>query len=121
MPAADDAPDGFVYDAAAQLRHDLKSPLTTIHARAQLLGRYARDSPALAAGERANMPDGVAAIERAVRDMVTAIVALGGTGNAGRTDSSGTGHLGETFKGPATNSVRVRCKAASCDCRFLCA
>ncbi len=34
MPAADDTPDGFVYDAADQLRHDLQTPLTTIHGRA---------------------------------------------------------------------------------------
>jgi hypothetical protein len=77
MPAADNAPDGFVYDAADQLRHDLKSSLTTIHARAQLLGRHVRNSPALADGERAKMLDGVAAIESAVREMVTAIDGFG--------------------------------------------
>ena len=55
MPAADDAPDGFVYDAADQLRHDLNSPLTTISARAQLLARDVRRSPSLAEEERAKM------------------------------------------------------------------
>ncbi len=91
MPAADKAPDGFVYDAVDQLRHDLKSSLTTIHARAQLLGRYVRNAPTLADGEQANMLDGVAAIERAVREMVTVVDDIGGTGNAGRTDSSEMG------------------------------
>jgi hypothetical protein len=33
MPAADDTPEGPVYDAADQLQHDLKTPLTTIYAR----------------------------------------------------------------------------------------
>ena len=30
MPAADASPDGIVYDPLDQLRHDLKTPLTTI-------------------------------------------------------------------------------------------
>jgi hypothetical protein len=47
MPAADDAPGGLPHGPHDQLRHDLKSPLTTIHARAELLARSIRRSPSL--------------------------------------------------------------------------
>ena len=36
MPAADETSDGDCHDAVEQLRHDLKTPLTTIHGRAYL-------------------------------------------------------------------------------------
>ena len=77
MDAADDAPDGFVYTAADHLRHDLKSPLTTIYARAHLLGRTIRRAPALSDDERARMLEGVAAIEDAVRTMVAVVDSIG--------------------------------------------
>jgi len=73
MPAADDAPGGFVYTPLDQLRHDLKTPLTTISGHAQLLGRAIRRSPSLTDDERARMLAKVAAIEAAVREMVTAV------------------------------------------------
>ena len=76
MRAADDAPDGFVYTPLDQLRHDLKSPLTTIYAHAQLLGRVIRHTPA-AEGERATMFAGITAIETAVRTMCAVIDAIG--------------------------------------------
>jgi hypothetical protein len=37
MPAADDSPGGAADDAFDQFRHDLKTPLTTISAHAQLV------------------------------------------------------------------------------------
>ena len=77
MPAADDSPDGFVYDAVDQLRHDLKSPLTTIYARAHLLGRAIRRAPGLSDAEQALMLEGVAAIEVAVRSMVAVVDSIG--------------------------------------------
>ena len=52
MPVADDIPDGSVDDAADQLKHDLKTPLTTIYSRAYLLGRAARRAPSLPDEER---------------------------------------------------------------------
>ena len=76
MPEADDAPDGFVYDAADQLRHDLLSPLTTISARVQLLARDLRRSPTLAEEERTRMLTGIMAIETAVQAMCAVIDAM---------------------------------------------
>ena len=78
MPAADDSPDGFVYDAVDQLRHDLKTPLTTIYAHAFLLARGVRRSSSLSDQERERMLDGVAAIEEAVRAMVITIDGMKG-------------------------------------------
>ena len=76
MPEADESPDGFVYDAADQLRHDLKSPLTTIRGRAYLLARAVRRAPSLTEDERTRMLAGVAAIETAVEAMVAVIDAI---------------------------------------------
>ena len=73
MSAPDDASGGIVYTAADQLRHDLKTPLTTIYAHAFLLARSVRRSPSLADEERAGMLAGVAAIEKALQAMVITI------------------------------------------------
>jgi signal transduction histidine kinase len=80
MCAADDSPDGFVYDALDQLRHDLKTPLTTIYAHAYLLARRVRRSSSLSDGERGTMLEGVATIEEAVRAMVITIDGMAGRG-----------------------------------------
>ena len=80
MPAVDDSPDGFVYDALDQLRHDLKTPLTLIAARASLLARRVRRASSLSDGERGTMLEGVAAIEEAVRAMVITIDGMAGRG-----------------------------------------
>jgi K+-sensing histidine kinase KdpD len=87
MSAADDASDGINSAPLDQLRHDLKTPLTTIHGRAQLLGRAIRRSPSLPEDERARMLAAVAAIETAVRAMVPLIDSLGDAGAAGRSDT----------------------------------
>jgi signal transduction histidine kinase len=58
---------GFVHDAADQVRHDLRSPLTTISARIQLLARVLRRSPALAEDERVRMLAGITAIAAEVQ------------------------------------------------------
>src|SRR5688500_3228116 len=89
MPAADKAPDGFVYDALHQLRHDLKSPLTTIRGRAYLLARAGRRAPSLTEDERLRMLDGVAEIETAVAVMVAVIEAFDRDTNAGPADGMG--------------------------------
>ena len=86
MPAADDAPDEFVYTPADQLRHDLKSPLTTIYARAYLLGRAIRRAPSLSDEDRTRMLAGVTAIEAAVREMVTVVDGIGAVGGDDRND-----------------------------------
>ena len=77
MTAADDSPDGIVYEPADQLRHDLKTPLTTIAGRAYLLARSIRCSPSLSEEERATMLAGVVTIEAAVRAMIPVIDAMG--------------------------------------------
>jgi hypothetical protein len=76
MCAADDSPDGVVYDAADQLRHDLLSPLTTISARTQLLARDLRRSPSVTEDERGKMLAGITAIETAIQTMCAAIDAI---------------------------------------------
>jgi signal transduction histidine kinase len=84
MPAADDSPDGFVYDAADQLRHDLKTPLTAIYARAYLVARAIRRAPSLTDKERVTMLAGITAIETAVRTMSAVIDAMGDEARASR-------------------------------------
>jgi signal transduction histidine kinase len=76
MPAADKAPDGFVYDAADQLRHDLLSPLTTISARTQLLARDIRRVSSLHEEERTRMLASLTAIETAVQTLCAVIDAM---------------------------------------------
>ena len=80
MCAADDSPDGVVYDAADQLRHDLLTPLTTISARTQLLARDLRRSPTLAEEERGKMLASITAIEAAVQTLCAVIDAMGDEG-----------------------------------------
>ena len=80
VPAADGSPEGLVYDAVDQLRHDLHTPLTTISARAYLLARSVRRSPSLTPEERARLLAGVVAIEEAVRAMVITIDGWAGKG-----------------------------------------
>ncbi len=77
MPAADDAANGDLRITLGQLRHDLKTPLTTIHGRAQLLTRGIQRSPSLTEEERTRMLTGLATIEETVRDMVALIDGLG--------------------------------------------
>ena len=76
MCAAEDSPDGIGSDAVDRLQHDLKTPLTTIYARAHLLGRQIRRAPSLADDERGKMLAGVTAIETAVRAMTELIDAM---------------------------------------------
>ena len=87
MSAADDAPDESIYGPFDQLRHDLKSPLTTIHGRAQLLGRAIRRCPSLPEDEQARMLAALVAIEAAVRAMVPLIDSMGDAGTDGTRDT----------------------------------
>ena len=87
MSAADDTSDGINYAPLDQLRHDLKTPLTTIHGRAQLLGRAIRRSPSLTDDERARMLAAVVAIEAAVRAMVPLIDSMSDASAEGRSDT----------------------------------
>jgi signal transduction histidine kinase len=89
MPCPDDADDVPQPDALDQLRHDLKTPLTTIHARSQLLGRAIRRSPSLTDDEQAWMLETLATIDEAVRTMVTVIDAMGRDGAERSSDSWG--------------------------------
>ena len=89
MPCPDDADDVPPPDALDQLRHDLKTPLTTIRARAQLLGRAIRRSPSLTDDERARMLESLATIDKAVQTMVRAIDAMGRGGEDGSPDALG--------------------------------
>jgi len=58
-PTPDDRPPP-AYGPGDQLRHDLKSALTTIHARAQLLGRAVRRAPSVGhvANAHPTLPEG---------------------------------------------------------------
>ncbi len=87
MSAADDASDGINDAPLDQLRHDLKTPLTTIHGRAQLLDRAIRRSPSLPEDERARMLAAIVAIEAAVRAMVPLIDSMGDAGTDGTSDA----------------------------------
>ena len=78
MHAEDDTQAGPPLDPLDLLRHDLRSPLTTIRARAYLLARAVRRAPSLTEEERTRMLAGVAAIETAVAAMVTVIEGLDG-------------------------------------------
>jgi hypothetical protein len=59
------------HDPLDQLRHGLKTPLTSIHGRAQLLARIVPRSPSLADDERVRMLAGLTPVAVAVREMVT--------------------------------------------------
>jgi signal transduction histidine kinase len=99
MPSADDPDVHPPLNRFDQLRHDLKTPLTTISGHAQLLHRVVRHSPSLPDDERARMLEGLARIETTVRAMVTMIDALGREDTHGsldpspeREDPGGTNH-----------------------------
>jgi signal transduction histidine kinase len=76
MRADDETHAERTLDPLDRLRHDLRSPLTTIRGRAYLLARAVRRAPSLTDEERARMLAGVAAIETAVATMVTVIDGL---------------------------------------------
>lgn len=81
MHAEDEANVGHPLDPLHpldQLRHDLRSPLTTIRGRAYLLARAVRRAPSLTEDERSRMLAGVEAIETAVAVMVTVIEGIDG-------------------------------------------
>jgi signal transduction histidine kinase len=88
MHAADDAPDGLLYGPHDQLRHDLKTPLTTISGHAQLLARAVRRSTSLTDEEGVKMLAALTAVECAVREMVTLLDALGSPASGGSADAS---------------------------------
>ena len=77
MPCSDDTDDVPPSDAFDHLQHDLKTPLTTIRARAQLLGRTIRRSSSLTDDEQARMLESLATIDEAVRTTVMVIDAMG--------------------------------------------
>jgi signal transduction histidine kinase len=86
MHAVDDDDFGYPIDSHDRLRHELKTPLTTIHGRAQLFARAVRRSPSLTEQERAKLLAGLAELEAAVRVMVARIEAMGrDEGNRPRT------------------------------------
>jgi K+-sensing histidine kinase KdpD len=78
MRAEDETHAERPLDPLDRLRHDLRSPLTTIHGRAYLLARAVRRAPSLPEDERARLLTGVAAIETAVATMVVVIEDIDG-------------------------------------------
>ena len=89
MPSADDPDVRPPLDPFDHLRHDLKSPLTTISGRAQLLARAVRRSSSLTDEERGRMLEALATIEEQVRTMVSLIDALRRDGADGPPSSAG--------------------------------
>ena len=88
LPTDDPAP-ASPPDPLDQLRHDLKTPLTTISGHAQLLGRVVRRSPSLTDEERARLVEALVTIEAAVQTMVSRIDAIGRHGANGTPGSAG--------------------------------
>jgi len=78
MQAEDETHAERPLDSLDRLRHDLRSPLTTIRGRAYLLARAVRRAPSLTEEERTRMLAGVTAIETAVAAMVTVIEGIEG-------------------------------------------
>lgn len=78
MHAEDETHAERPLDPLDRLRHDLRSPLTTIRGRAYLLARAVRRAPSLSDDERTRMLAGVAAIEAAVTAMVVVIDGIDG-------------------------------------------
>jgi signal transduction histidine kinase len=78
MHAEDKTHAGRPLDPLDRLRHDLRSPLTTIRGRAYLLARAVRRAPSLTEEERTQMLGGVAAIEAAVAALVVVIDGIDG-------------------------------------------
>jgi K+-sensing histidine kinase KdpD len=78
MHAEDETHAERSLDPLDRLRHDLRSPLTTIRGRAYLLARAVHRAPSLSEEERARMLAGVAAIEAAVAAMVVVIEGING-------------------------------------------
>ena len=106
MSAADDASDGINDAPLDQLRHDLKTPLTTIHGHAQLLGRAIRRSPSLTDDERARMLESLATIEAALKIMVPLIEAIGREGAETAPDSADSADPGD--EDPGGGSIHGR-------------
>ena len=77
MSEKDDTPPDGVDDPLDQLRHDLKTPLTSIHGRAQLLARSIQHSSSLDDDERMRLLAGLTSIAVAVQEMVTLIDGMG--------------------------------------------
>jgi nitrogen-specific signal transduction histidine kinase len=67
------AHDGYPLNAVDQLRHDLKSPLTTIYGRAQLMTRTVQRSTTVSEEERAKLLAGLTVIESSVQRLVSVI------------------------------------------------
>ena len=88
MHAEDETHAERPLDPLDRLRHDLKSPLTTIRGRAYLLARAVRRAPSLTEDERTRMLAGVAAIETAVAAMVVVIESIDGTPPAPDSDTA---------------------------------
>jgi signal transduction histidine kinase len=88
MHAEDETDAGRPLDPLDQLRHDLRSPLTTIRGRAYLLARAVRRAPSLTDDERTRMLAGVAAIETAVAAMVAVIEGIDGERPAPDSDAA---------------------------------
>jgi signal transduction histidine kinase len=87
MPLTPDDTPPPAYGPGDQLRHDLKTPLTTISGHAQLLARAIRRSPSLADNERARILESLTTIEVAVREMVAVVDDIGDAGADDRRDA----------------------------------
>jgi signal transduction histidine kinase len=78
MPPSPEDPSLPSPEPVDQLRHDLKTPLTTIKGHSDLLARAVRRSPSLTEAERQAMLARLAAVSAAVGEMVAVIEAMRG-------------------------------------------
>ena len=106
MPPTPDDPPLPVYGPGDQLRHDLKTPLTSLSGHAQLVARAIRRTPALTDNERARMLESLATIEAAVQIMVPLIEAIGREGAETAPDSVDSADPGDEDPGGGSSQGR---------------
>jgi signal transduction histidine kinase len=70
------SPQSCYNESLRLFRHEVKTPLTTIYGRAQLLARAVNRSSSLTTEEQRTLLEGLATIEAAVREAVLAVDGL---------------------------------------------
>lgn len=85
-------PQNCYVESFQSFRHEVKTPLTTIYGRAQLLARAVSRSPSLTAEEQHTLLEGLATIQAAVQEAVLAIDGLQGRSSLPPSAETGPKH-----------------------------